>query len=112
MIGAMNLILNASTYLVLQRMCNLRGQNGLYNVLLTLHHNLQQVIKLKNLLQGEILTCSHLQEEILLQQLTATEHLLPQAVLHASLKDHHDKVQYEIVKQIHEDLTFFDFTVG
>lgn len=73
----MNLILNASTYLVLQRMCNLRGQNGLYNVLLTLHHNLQQVIKLKNLLQGEILTCSHLQEEILLQQLTATENLLP-----------------------------------
>lgn len=112
MIGAMDLILNASTYLMLQRMCNLRGQNGLYNVFLTLHHNLQQVMKLKKLLQEEILTCSHLQEKVLLQQLTATEHLLPQAVLHASLKDHHDKVQYEIVKQIHEDLTFFDFTVG
>lgn len=46
----MDLILNASTNLVLQRMCNLRRQNSLYNVLLTLHHNLQQVIELKKVL--------------------------------------------------------------
>lgn len=38
----MDLILNARAYLLLQRMCNLRGQNSLYDVLLTLHHNLKK----------------------------------------------------------------------